>query len=155
MSNYDALASRIRTELYDLDATVRRALELANKAKTIGDDGYWDGVALNLHGFYTGIEHVFEDISRIVDDSTPSGSNWHTDLLDQMSSEIKGVRPPVILHSTRIKLDDFRGFRHVVRNMYALNLRSGRLNELVNKLPDCFNTTQADFLKFIEFLESM
>jgi len=67
MSSYDALASRIRTELHDLDTTVRRALELGNKAKTIGDDGYWDGVALNLHGFYTGIEHVFEDIARTVD----------------------------------------------------------------------------------------
>jgi len=155
MSSYDALASRIQTELHDLDATVRRALDLGNKAKTIGDDGYWDGVALNLHGFYTGIEHVFEDIARTVDESVPSGSNWHIDLLNQMAGEIKGVRPPVILHSTRIELDDFRGLRHIVRNVYAFNLRSGRLDQLIKRLPDCFKATQDDLLKFVQFLESV
>lgn len=155
MSDYAALASRIRIELYDLDVVVRRALELGNKAKTSGDDGYWDGVALNLHGFYTGIEHIFEDIARTIEQSVPSGSNWHMDLLTQMGGEIEGVRPPVISHSTRLELDEFRGLRHIIRNIYAFNLRPARLNELITKLPNSFNAVQNDLLKFAQFLESI
>lgn len=72
-----------------------------------------------------------------------------------MSGEIKGVRPHVILHSTRIELDDFRGLRHIVRNVYAFNLRSGRLDQLINRLPDCYKATQDDLLKFVQFLETI
>ncbi len=155
MSEYSALASRIRTALQDVDFSVRRSLELGNKAKTSGDDGYWDGVALNLHSFYTGVEHIFEDIARTIEQSIPSGSVWHTDLLTQMSGEIDGLRPAVISQSTRLSLDEFRGLRHVIRNVYAFNLRSARLNELINHLPDCFNSVKSDLLEFSEFLESI
>ena len=154
MSNYLALASRIRSELTDLNKAVNRSLELGHKAKMSGDDGYWDGAALNMHGYYSGIERIFEDIARTVEDSIPSDANWHTELLIQMSGEIKGLRPPVISQSTKIALDEFRALRHIIRNVYALNLRPARLNELLAQLPQCFESTQNDLLKFIEFLES-
>ncbi|MBI3163730.1 MAG: hypothetical protein HYZ24_03530 [Chloroflexi bacterium] len=155
MNDYSELAERIRTELVNLDIAVRRAIELSGKAKTKGDDGYWDGVALNLHSYYSGVEHIFEDIARTIDDEIPSGVNWHTELLTQMSVERKKVRPPVISQETRIVLDKFRALRHVIRNVYAFNLRPASLNDLVVKLPDCFSATKNDLLKFAEFLESV
>lgn len=155
MNDYAALASRIRTELKDVETAVNRALELGNKARASGDDGYWDGVALNLHGYYSGIEHIFEDIARTIEGSIPSGSNWHTDLLVQMGSEIKRVRPSVISQETRFALDEFRALRHIIRNVYAFNLRPARLDELVNKLPSCFEITATDLLNFAQFLETI
>lgn len=155
MSDYAALASRIRIALQDVNHNVQRAMDLSAKARTSGDDGYWDGVALNLHGFYTGIEHIFEDIARTLEHSIPSSSGWHADLLTQMSGEIEGIRPAVILQSTRNALDEFRGLRHVVRNVYAFNLRSARLNELILDLPGCFNAVQSDLPEFAQFLESV
>ncbi len=55
-----------------------------------------DGVALNLHGFYAGVERIFEEIAREIDGSLPAGPEWHRDLLLQMSAEVAGTRPPVI-----------------------------------------------------------
>jgi hypothetical protein len=155
MSDYSALASRIRVSLQDVNRSVERSLELANKAKTTGDDGYWDGVALNLHGYYTGIEHVFEDIARTIETSVPTGPEWHIDLLTQMSAEMEKVRPAVIKRETRNCLDEYRGLRHVVRNVYAFNLRSARLHELIQDLPECFDAVTADLLDFARFLESV
>jgi hypothetical protein len=155
MSDYSALASRIRISLQDVNRSVDRSLELANKAHKTGDDGYWDGVALNLHGFYTGIEHIFEDIARTIETSLPSGSGWHIDLLTQMSAEIKTVRPAVIKVETRDCLHEYRGLRHVVRNVYAFNLRSARLNELIQDLTKCFASVSTDLLDFARFLESI
>lgn len=155
MSDYAVLASRIRVSLQDVNRSVERSLELSNKAKTTGDDGYWDGVALNLHGFYTGIEHIFEDIARTIETSLPSGSGWHIDLLTQMSAEVATIRPAVIKMETRNCLDEYRGLRHIVRNVYAFNLRSARLEELIEDLPQCFAFISNDLLEFARFLEGL
>lgn len=155
MSDYMALAGRIRTSLQDVKNSVARTLQLSDKAHTSGDDGYWDGVALNLHGFYTGAEHIFEDIARTLENSLPSGPEWHVDLLTQMASEIEGIRPAVISRETRTCLDEYRGLRHVVRNVYAFNLRSARLHELTDGLPACFERVQKELLALADFLESI
>lgn len=153
MSERQALAGRIRASLEDVKMTINRAIFLADKGHRTGDDDYWDGVALNLHGFYTGVEQIFEDIARTIDGGLPSGSEWHTSLLRQMTVEIEGLRPAVIATQTRNSLDEFRGFRHIVRNVYAFNLRAARLNELVNDAPDCLANLTADLLAFADFLE--
>ena len=72
----------------------------------------------------------------------------------QMSSELHGVRPAVIQHSTRVCLDEYRSFRHVVRNVYTFNLRPSRLQELVDDLPDCYNTLKIEIDAFCHFLNT-
>ena len=155
MSDTRALAGRIRISIQDVKNSVIRAIELSDKARKSGDDGYWDGVALNLHGFYTGIEHIFEDIARTLESSLPSGSEWHKDLLTQMAGEIEGVRPAVISRETRVCLDEYRGLRHIVRNVYAFNLRFARLHELTAGLNECFDRVQNELLALAGFLVSI
>ena len=70
-----------------------------------------------------------------------------------MTVEIDGLRPAVIEPKTRINLDEYRGFRHIVRNVYAFNLRPARLQELINDAPDCLANLMADLLAFADFLE--
>ena len=98
---------------------VLREVQVWERCKKTGDDFYLDRVALNLHSFYTAIEKIFEMIADTVDQSKPLGENWDQALLQQMASEIKLIRPPVISKITRDELDDYRGFRHVVRNVYG------------------------------------
>ena len=107
---YNTLTSRVQQSLLDLEAVIDRTSLLMGKALKKNDDGYLDGVALNLHGFYTGVEQIFEDIARTIDRSLPSGSGWHHNLLLQMSGELKSVRPPVISRETRYCLDEYRSF---------------------------------------------
>lgn len=134
---------------------VSRTEQLATKARQTGDDGYWDGVALNLHGFYAGTEHILEDIARTVDQSVPDGSGWHQDLVLQMSAEVHSVRPPVLSRATRESLDEYRGFRHVVRNVYTFNLNPSRLQTLSVSLRTCLEMTGRDLTAFILFLEQL
>jgi hypothetical protein len=153
MSAYGALSSRIKTGLQELQPVVMRVQLLTQKALANNDDGYWDGVALNLHSFYTGLERIFEDIARSVEGSLPQGRNWHADLLRQMTSEIADLRPTVIRPAARACLEEYRGFRHIVCNVYALNLRPARVRELADMLPECFASLEADLTTFIAFLE--
>jgi hypothetical protein len=148
-----ALAGRIRASLEDVKTAVNRTVTLAEKAHRSGDDDYWDGVALNLHSFYSGVEQIFEDIARTIDGGSPSGAEWHTSLLRQMTVELGKLRPAVIRMETRQSLDEYRGFRHIARNVYAFNLRPARLNELALDAPDCLSKLTIDLLAFADFLE--
>ncbi len=152
---YAALAARLRASLGDVERVVARAEVLSRRAQETGDDGFWDGVALNLHGFYAGIEQVFEDIARTLEDSIPPGSAWHQALLLQMSAEVAGVRPAVVSSATRQCLDEYRSFRHIVRNVYTFNLRPARLQELVAGLRACQAAVTGDLNAFASFLDRM
>ena len=65
------LAQRIPDELNDLERVVRRTQEGWNRTQQSGDGLYLDGVALNLHGFYNGLERLFERIATTIDGSLP------------------------------------------------------------------------------------
>jgi hypothetical protein len=149
-----ALSGRLRAELIDLERVAERAVHLLARAKARNDADYLDGVALNLHGFYAGTEHLFEEIARELDRSVPSGPEWPRDLLLQMAAELPNLRPPVITRDTRDCLDEYRGFRHIVRNVYTFNLRPSRLAELVDGLRACYEVLARDITDFAEFLES-
>lgn len=154
-SDYTALATRIRQSLSDVERVVTRAELLLDQAQRSHDDGYFDGIALNLHGFYGGVERILEDIARTAEKSLPTGSEWHRDLLLQMADEVTAIRPAVISPDTRRCLDEYRGFRHLVRNVYTFNLRPSRLRELTEDLRPCFQAVQANLTTFMQFLDQI
>ena len=51
------------------------------------------------------------------------------------------------------KLDDYRGFRHVVRNVYAYKFDPDKLEKLVRSAPDLFGQLKAELIAFAAFLE--
>lgn len=149
------VAARIRSELTELAQVVDRPERLFSKFQSQNDEDYLDGVALNLHGFYSGAERIFEEIAKEVDRTIPSGAEWHRNLLVQMSADVTNRRPLVIERSTRNCLEEYRGFRHVVRNVYTFNLRPSRLGELVTELRTCYQQLSQDLDKFCQFLENV
>lgn len=154
MSNeLQQLADRIRNELAELKRVLDRVETGWQRAERSGDDYYLDGVALNLHGFYNGLERVFERTAVVVDGSMPQGENWHQVLLRQMANEVAGIRPAVISEETYAQLDEYRGFRHVVRNVYTYKFDPLKLQKLVEKARPLFRRIRTELLAFADFLE--
>ena len=147
------LASRIRRELNELEHVLARIEEGWQRAHRSDDDYYLDGVALNLHGFYSGVERAFSLIAETIDGSVPQGENWHLLLLQQMSAEIPDIRPAVISGSVSKNLNEFRGFRHVVRNVYTYHFDPEKIEKLVDKVPDLFSQLKLEMSAFAHFLE--
>lgn len=76
----------MRGEASDLDRVVQRATAAWTQAQHMTDpDAYLDSVALNLHGFYSGLERLFELVTRHVDRSVLAGETWHRNLLKQVA----------------------------------------------------------------------
>jgi len=156
MSNdYLALAGRIRQELSELDSVAQRIQRIWDQAHRYPDDAYIDAVALNLHGFYAGLERIFELIATHLDESMPESGRWHIELLRQMASPVPEVRPAVITPELRDKLDRYRGFRHVVRNVYTFNLDPKLIGLLVEELPQVADEVKVALGLFADFLEKV
>ena len=152
-SGLDRLSERIRGELVELKQVLHRVEEGWQRVEQSGDEYYLDGIALNLHGFYNGLERIFERIATVVDGSLPQAENWHQMLLKQMAGEIMGIRPAVISEQTYHQLDEFRGFRHVVRNVYTFKFDQIKLGNLVAKAAPLLKQVETELLAFAEFLE--
>lgn len=152
---YAVLVGQLQQFLADLEQIVERSQRLLQKYKVTQDEDYVGTLALNLHGFYTGVERCFEEIARQLDETVPSGTDWHRRLLRQMSAELPNLRPPVIQVATRQAIDEYRSFRHVVRNVYTFDLQPHRVAALTETLAECFATFKQDIAAFCDFLESV
>ncbi len=149
---FERLAERIENELAELEKVTGRIREGWERFRRTGDDFYTDSTALNMHGFYSGVERVFQLIARTVDRSVPQGANWHRMLLDQMTSEIPDVRPAVISSETLESLEDYRGFRHVVRNVYSYNFDPNKIEMLVENISATYDNVRNQLTTFVKFL---
>ena len=153
--DYRAVAVRTRQELVALQEVTDRARGAWAEATGASDDYHIDATALNLHGFYAGLERLFVIVAERIDESMPSGANWHQELLQQMSAELPGVRPAVISRTLAADLERFRGFRHVVRNVYAYVLDPRRIGELMGDLPGTFGAARSQLADFADALEAI
>jgi len=146
------LSKRIGNELTELESLSQRVLEGWNRAKRSGDEYYLDSVALNLHSFYSGLERIFELIAGVINGKKPAGENWHQELLQQMATEIPTIRPAVISAPTFNGLNEYRGFRHIVRNVYTFKFDPAKIGKLVDGLPGIMSQVRAELMAFSDFL---
>lgn len=108
-----------------------------------------------LHDFYVAAENIFKVVAQEIDEKLPAGEQWHRELLLQMTLDVPDVRPPLVTKATAAKLDEYRGFRHVFRNVYGFNLSPERIIELVNKLPSTADSLEREVCSFIRTMEEV
>ena len=149
------LVSRVEEELSEIKQLVEKINKGWKYAQKTKESFYLDSVALNLHGFYSALEKIFELIAKEIDGIIPEGNSWHQDLLIQMKTEFKKVRPAVISRDTFNKLDEYRGFRHVVRNVYTFNLSPSRIEPLVEGIDLIFIQIKEEITRFLSFIEEL
>ncbi len=147
------LIERIHSELDEIPIVLARMKVGWEQARRSNDDLYLDSVALNLHGFYLGAERIFSHIAELIDGGVPQGEHWHLRLLDQMVAEIPRKRPPVISKDVATKLDEYRRFRHIVRNVYTHVFDPVKIEKLVTDAFPLFEQLKAELIAFIGFLE--
>ncbi|MCL4487613.1 MAG: antitoxin [Chloroflexi bacterium] len=156
INRYSAVAQRIRQERDELErifAVVQRHWQMSKTATDA--DAYLNSVALNLHGFYSGLERIFELIAIDLDGIKLGGERWHIELLHQMTLDLPQVRPPVLSRETAERLDAYRKFRHLIRNIYTTHLDPGELEKLVVALPRLWMQTRDQLDALANYLDQL
>lgn len=157
IARYQILARRIQLELEELERTqavIQKHWQTARRTAT-DQDAYLNSVALNLHSWYSGLERIFELIALEIDGGTVGGEAWHAGLLRQMALDVPDVRPAVLGANTSAGLDEYRKFRHRIRNIYATNLDPDRMAFLVTGLSTLWPQVRAESAAFAEFLADL
>jgi len=145
-------SQRIGQQIENLDFAYQRAQKAWQGYLATSDDLYLDGVALNIHGFYEGIEQLFLWIATYIDDGAPQGGNSHKLLLLQMTMKVPSQRPAVISEECRGILDELREFRHVVRHIYPFQLDPNQMQRLVAKVGQALPLLREELSLFSRFL---
>ncbi len=158
------IQARIEEELTNIDLLLselqkRGYLQVeddARKKNLFAEDGFMlRAIGSVLHDFYVIAENIFEIIGREIDESLPQGNDWHIQLLRQMALEISRVRTAVISKDTSFKLDKYRAFRHVFRNVYGYNLDAVKIKELLEDFPQTVEHFRQDLKLFLKNMEAI
>lgn len=147
------LRERIKEELSYVYKSIEKAENAWKKAMMSSDESYYDSCALNMHHMYNGLERVYVQIAQNIDETLPEGDNWHRELLKQMRYELEGIRPSLISDELYTLLDEFRSFRHIVRNVYAFNYDVAKLEALIKHLVPMKSKLKKEFEEFCMFLD--
>lgn len=156
---FTSLRALISKELNEIARIVKVCEERLKIKKEFAarkeEDILADSIAACLHSFYTGLESLFETIATELDEGIPKGDRWHKNLLLQMASEIHQTRCQVISDESLEKLEAYRAFRHLFRNLYTQNLNPDRIFELCSELAPAWKQVKKDIKAFLGYLEKM
>ena len=106
-----------------------------------------DSLAYQLHNLYCAYEDLFSIIAKFFENRINDPSRYHIRLLRRMM-DIEGVRPKLISEESFQYLNELRGFRHVFRHAYGIELDVDRvilLAEKSLKLKDIFQRDLENF----------
>jgi len=113
-----------------------------------------DAAALRLQSLYTGIERCFTQIVRVFNGGPPEGQDWHRRLLERMELETE-QRPAVLDRQSADVLAELLRFRHVVRHLYAYELRSDQVQRLLMLAVQTWPQLEGQLLGFEAWLRDL
>ena len=113
---------------------------LVNNSETV------EAAALRLHSFYTGVERMLLLVSR--------GEGWHRRLLERMAMPTDS-RPAILQEVTQRDLQEYLRFRHLVRNLYADELRAEPIQRLIEQLQPTWALLAEDIASFQRWLTAI
>jgi hypothetical protein len=160
MTNYPVVRARLIAEINNMDMLYEELNKkelFVNNSKVkekLNDMFFLRAVGSVFHDFYTSAENMFKTIARDIDKSIPDNKDWHIELLQQMYIEIDGTRPAVISKKTFELLNEYRGFRHIFRNVYGFNLTSERMEYLLSIFPKTVDNIKSDTKNFVLEMDS-
>lgn len=104
-------------------------------------------VAAMLHSFYSGVENIFKLVAHEIDGNIPQGNTWHRDLLLQMSLSTP-LRRGFISQEMITMLLEYLNFRHVFRHAYTMQLKWGKMRNMVANLKTVFDKLEIEIKSF-------
>ena len=152
--NRKRLTQRINDELAKIESTVggiAKALEDFEAAPANYRQYILESTAKKLADVYNGIENIFKRIANEVDMRTPTGEQWHKDLLTQMTEQ-RPERLPVISQKTFIQLSDLLDFRYKFNNIYGEELIYEKTEPYAKSIGELFASVSQDLNMFTDSL---
>jgi len=88
--------------------------------------------AYELNRFFNVLEKSFERLCETFENHFEKGGSYHERLIERMELEISGIRPAFLPPEALPAVRELKGFRHVMRHAYELELDPDRIATFVD-----------------------
>lgn len=119
----DRIALQILEDGLEQDGRVmQRAVALLQVRLAEPTDGRWAAAAFEINRIYNIMEKAFERLCEAFENHLEKTGRYHDTLIERVTLDLKGIRPAFLPADAVRDIRELKGFRHLFRHAYDLDL---------------------------------
>jgi len=149
----DRIALQILEDGWEQDGrAMRRAVGILKDRLAESTDGRWAAAAFEINRIYNILEKAFERLCESFENHLEKTGRYHDTLIERVNLELKGIRPAFLPADAVREVRELKGFRHLFRHAYDLDLDPVRVMAAAENAAHCadgFDGWCRSFLKTV------
>lgn len=134
----DRIALQILEDGWEQDGRVmQRAVGLLEERLAESTDGRWAAAAFEINRIYNILEKAFERLCESFENHLEKTGRYHDTLIERMTLDLKGIRPAFLPLDAVRDVRELKGFRHLFRHAYDLDLDPIRVTAAAENASRC------------------
>lgn len=117
--------------------TMRRAAALLESRLAEPTDGRWAAAAFEINRIYNILEKAFERVCETFENHLVKTGRYHDTLIERVTLDLKGIRPAFLPAEAIRDVRELKGFRHLFRHAYDLDLDPVRVTAAADNAARC------------------
>jgi hypothetical protein len=117
--------------------TMRRAAALLESRLAEPTDGRWAAAAFEINRIYNILEKAFERLCETFENHLVKTGRYHDTLIERVTLDLKGIRPAFLPAEAVRDVRELKGFRHLFRHAYDLDLDPVRVTAAADNAARC------------------
>ena len=119
----DRIALQILEDGWEHDARVmRRAVATLESRLRESADSRWAAAAFEINRIFNIVDKAFERLCEAFENHLQKTGRYHDTLIERVTLELKGIRPAFLPADAVRDVRELKGFRHLFRHAYDLDL---------------------------------
>jgi hypothetical protein len=100
-------------------------------------DGRWAATAFEINRIYNFLEKAFERLCETFENHLVKTGRYHDTLIERVTLDLKGIRPAFLPAEAVRDVRELKGFRHLFRHAYDLDLDPVRVTAAADNAARC------------------
>lgn len=119
----DRIALQILEDGWEQDGrAMRRAVDVLHARLAESTDGRWAAAAFEINRIYNMLEKAFERLCESFENHLEKTGRYHDTLIERVTLSLKDIRPAFLPAEAVRDVRELKGFRHLFRHAYDLDL---------------------------------
>ena len=134
----DRIALQILEDGWEQDARVmQRAAETLAARLHESADSRWAAAAFEINRIYNILEKAFERLCETFENHLEKTGRYHDTLIERVTLDLQGIRPAFLPAEAVRAVRELKGFRHLFRHAYDLDLDPARVTAAAENATRC------------------
>ena len=151
----DRIALQILEDGWEQDGrAMRRAVATLRERMAESSGGRWAAAAFEINRIYNILEKAFERLCESFENHLVKTGRYHDTLIERVTLDLKGIRPAFLPGEAVRDVRELKGFRHLFRHAYDLDLEPARVTAAAENAARCTAAFDGWCRSFLEAVRS-